>query len=139
MLTGVLNRNEMNNKVDNLSMNKKAKKSTVGIVFVDLNSLKQTNDNLGHEEGDKLLKQAADMLRHVFPQDNIYRAGGDEFMVMVLGKTQVHFEKKIEELRKQVAQNESVSFAIGSSFEHNSRNVCNAMKQADSLMYEDKK
>ena len=139
MLTGVLNRNEMNNKVDFLSNNKKSKKGTVGIAFVDLNCLKQTNDNLGHEEGDKLLKRGADLLRHVFPDDNIYRAGGDEFMVMVLGKTQVHFEKKIEQLRKEVEQNDSVSFAIGSCFDHNSRNVCNVMKQADACMYEDKK
>ena len=139
MLTGVLNRNEMNNKVDYLSMNKQAKKKTVGIIFADLNSLKQTNDLLGHEAGDKLLKDAADMLRRVFPEDSIYRAGGDEFMVMVLGKTENHFQKSVMELEKLLEEDQSVSLAIGACFEHNSRNVCAAMKTADSLMYEDKK
>ena len=139
MLTGVLNRNEMNNKVDYLSMNKQAKKQTVGIVFVDLNSLKETNDSLGHEAGDKLLKNAADMLRHGFPDEDIYRAGGDEFMVMVLGKTQAQFENKVSELRKAVQENTDVSFAIGASFNMDSQQVCATMKNADALMYEDKK
>lgn len=139
MLTGVLNRNEMNNRVDYLSSNKQAKKKTIGIVFVDLNSLKQTNDILGHEAGDHLLKNAADILRKFFPDDEIFRAGGDEFMVMVLGRTQVHFEKKVNELKELIKESQGVNFAIGSCFDRNSRNVCAAMKTADELMYEDKK
>ncbi|MBO4533331.1 MAG: GGDEF domain-containing protein [Treponema sp.] len=138
MLTGVLNRNEMNNRVDSLSNPKQEKKTSVGVVFADLNNLKTTNDLLGHEAGDRLLKNAADILRHIFPDDEIYRAGGDEFMVMVIGKTQSHFEKKIERLRAEIENNET-SFAIGSSFERDGRNVRAAMKTADALMYEDKK
>ena len=139
MLTGVLNRNEMNNRVDYLSMNKQAKKKNIGIVFADLNGLKQTNDKLGHEAGDRLLKDAADILRHVFPNEEIYRAGGDEFMVMELGITEAHFEKKIKELRQLVEADKKVSFAIGASYNTDSRKICDTMKIADSLMYEDKK
>ena len=139
MLTGVLNRNEMNNRVDTLSTDKKAKKQNVGIDFADVNGLKQTNDLQGHEEGDKLLKKSADMMSSVFADDEIYRAGGDEFMVMVLGKEKAEFEEKVLKLRKLVKNNTSVNFAIGACFETDSRNVCDAMKNADALMYEDKK
>ena len=139
MLTGVFNRNEMNNRVDFLSRNKKAKKTTVGIIFVDLNSLKYTNDKLGHEEGDKLLIEAANIMRELFPNDEIFRAGGDEFLVMCLNKTEAHFEKKVQALHNLIKDNDSVSFAIGSCFDNDSANVCSAMKTADQRMYEDKK
>ena len=139
MLTGVLNRNEMNNRVDYLTVNKQAKKTSIGIIFIDLNGLKQTNDKLGHEAGDKLLKDAADKLRHVFPNEEIYRAGGDEFMVMELGTTEALFEKKTKELKQQIENDKRVSFAIGASFNKDSQKICDAMKQADALMYEDKK
>ena len=139
MLTGVLNRNEMNNRVDFLSSEKQEKKISVGVVFADLNNLKTTNDLLGHEAGDRLLKNAADILRHVFPDNEIYRAGGDEFMVLVEGSTQNQFEKQIEKLRAALDNNTDTSFAIGSCFEEDCHNIRAAMKTADALMYEDKK
>ena len=138
MLTGVLNRNEMNNRIDFLS-SKNTKKTEVGIIFADLNGLKCTNDNLGHEAGDKLLKDAADIMRRLFPDDEIFRAGGDEFMVMVLGKSQAHFEAKVCELKEIIKNSQNVNFAIGDCYESDSRNVRSAMKNADQRMYEDKK
>ena len=139
MLTGVLNRNEMNNRVDFLSSPKQEKKISVGVVFADLNNLKTTNDLLGHESGDKLLKNAADILRHVFTGNEIYRAGGDEFMVLVEGKTQNYFDKLMNKLQAELEKNTETSFAVGSCFEHDGRNIRAAMKTADALMYEDKK
>ncbi len=74
MLTGVLNRNEMNNDVDRLvATNGKP----VGIVFADLNGLKSVNDREGHDAGDRLLRDAVCALREVFNDEEIYRAGGD--------------------------------------------------------------
>ena len=62
MLTGVMNRNEMNNYVDELS-NGKYSDTSVGVIFADLNGLKEVNDVEGHNAGDALLKNAANILR----------------------------------------------------------------------------
>ncbi len=53
------------------------------IVFIDLNDFKLINDQYGHMIGDKVLAQVAQFLkRAMMPNDNIYRIGGDEFIIM---------------------------------------------------------
>ncbi len=136
-LTGVLNRNEMNNRVDELAAGKEAEKS-LGIVFTDLNGLKKTNDIQGHLAGDMLLKEAASMLKGLFPNDEIYRAGGDEFMVLCLGTGPDEMKAKMESLKRQIEESDTVSFAIGFSYDPDSRNILSVMTAADKNMYGDK-
>ena len=137
-LTGVMNRNEMNNRVDEIAGNVELSDKSVGIIFIDLNGLKRTNDERGHLAGDILLKEAASILKNLFGQDEIYRAGGDEFMVLSFGTTEEALNKKIAELRKQVELSDTASFAIGSFFDPNSNNILSAMTKADKRMYDDK-
>lgn len=137
MLTGVYNRNEMNNYVDALCEGKSGK--SIGIVFVDLNGLKLVNDSEGHIAGDLLLKNAAMILQNVFVGNKIYRAGGDEFMVMVEDAAPQVLEWQAERVRKQAEAYHNISFAIGFCCEKDSREVRRAMKIADQRMYEDKK
>lgn len=66
MLTGVLNRNEMNNLVQLYSNEQIHINDSVGVIFADLNGLKTVNDNEGHNAGDTLLKNAAKALLEVF-------------------------------------------------------------------------
>ena len=137
-LTGVMNRNEMNNRVDEIAGNPELSDKSVGIIFIDLNGLKRTNDERGHLAGDILLKEAASILKNLFGQDEIYRAGGDEFMVLSFGTTEEALNKKISELRNQLELSDTVSFAIGSFFDTNSNNILSAMTKADKRMYDDK-
>ena len=65
-----------------------------GIVNTDLNGLKQVNDNLGHDAGDDMLCEASAFLREMFDGDEIYRAGGDEFIVLVMGTDRESFERR---------------------------------------------
>lgn len=53
-----------------------------GIMFlIDIDDFKQINDTYGHQKGDEVLKQFADILKHVFRRsDIVYRMGGDEFI-----------------------------------------------------------
>jgi diguanylate cyclase (GGDEF)-like protein len=139
MLTGVLNRNEMNNYVDKLSEEHVKEPRSVGVAFADLNGLKIINDQGGHGAGDILLKDAAKAMEAVFPADCIYRAGGDEFTVIMLDITEAELNKRVMKLRKISQNYPNVSFAIGSSIEDDSRNVRQALKVADVRMYEDKK
>lgn len=139
MLTGVMNRNEMNNYVDWLSTLPDHQKKSVGIIFSDLNGLKQINDTQGHDAGDMLLKNAASALRKLFDARNVYRAGGDEFVVILTNVSQEHMEEKARELYQVAAGYPDVSFAIGCSYETDSGQIHRALALADERMYEDKK
>lgn len=139
MLTGVLNRNEMNNYVEKLSTEIRTDQTSVGVIFADLNGLKNVNDEYGHGEGDNLLKDAAKALEEVFPKDSIYRAGGDEFSVILTGITADELKNKVELLRETSKKYARVSFAIGFCTEENTMDVRLALKKADQWMYEDKK
>ena len=137
MLTGIMNRNEMNNRIDELREGR-AEVDLVGVVFADLNGLKKVNDRFGHEEGDRMLKNGAAVLRQVFAGDEIYRAGGDEFMILTRGMEEKELEKRCEEIKQLSAGYPHVSFAVGYCVIQDSRKIRDALKKADEMMYQDK-
>ncbi len=138
MLTGVMNRNEMNNFVDDLSRGSIGETS-VGVIFADLNGLKTVNDIDGHNAGDLLLKNAANALRAIFKESEIFRAGGDEFSIIVTGVTKEDIDERIERIRQESGKYDNLVFALGGAVEKNSSNVRMALRKADERMYEDKK
>ena len=137
MLTGVMNRNEMNNRVDALRSGDTDLKG-LGIVFADLNGLKRVNDNEGHDAGDLLIKNAAMVLQNVFIGDQIFRAGGDEFMVLMTFTTEDTIKQKIDKAKKLSKKYGNVSFALGYSYQNDASDITGALKLADQKMYEDK-
>ena len=84
LLTGVKNRNAMNNRVLRIVTGRERMPNSYGVIFADLNGLKTVNDDKGHRAGDKLLKKAADTLKTTFSGSEIYRAGGDEFVIIFM-------------------------------------------------------
>ncbi len=138
MLTGVMNRNEMNNYVDALCAGEKNIVRSVGVVFADINGLKVINDIEGHNAGDISIKNAANTIREVVDEKNIYRAGGDEFTIILTGVTAEEIDAKIEEIRKASEKYDDVSLSLGGCVVDDSRNVREALRKADERMYEDK-
>lgn len=138
ILTGVFNRNSMNVNVDELSTKLKLNPRPFSVAFCDLNGLKTINDNDGHDNGDKLLKDAAKVLKEVFVGDKIYRAGGDEFTIISLDCTKEEFDKKISNLREKASNPDWLYFAIGSYHDEKKGNLRLAMRYADEAMYKDK-
>ncbi len=138
LLTGVKNRNAMNRRVDLFVSNEEKVKAPFGILFADLNGLKTMNDQNGHEAGDKLLKNGAKLLTEVFGYDEIYRAGGDEFVVICPGCKKSDFEKKVAELRSKSGYGSNVCFAIGAHWNEDGKNLRLSMHLADEAMYQDK-
>jgi len=138
ILTGVKNRNCMNADVEEFSIKFKFNPLPFSVAFCDINGLKLVNDNDGHEAGDKLIAAAADVLKEVFKDDNIYRAGGDEFSIISINSNKQDFEKKINHLRELTSDPNSLCFAIGYYHDAGSGHLKLAMRHADELMYKDK-
>lgn len=114
------------------------------VVYLDIDGLKKTNDNLGHGEGDKLITFAAEYLLETFSsQGSVFRTGGDEFVILLpqlnlnqlsntLKSTQallVLLPTKIQEKWAQAG----ISFGICDSTEQNTPSQC--LSQADKRMY----
>jgi len=137
LLTGIMNRNEMNNRIDEIREGK-VSIDRLGVVYADLNGLKRVNDRCGHEEGDNMLKNGAAVLRQVFAGDEIYRAGGDEFLILTRGLEEKELEKRCEEIKRLSSGYPYVSFAVGCCVIPDSGEIREALKKADERMYQDK-
>lgn len=134
LLTGVYNRNAMNTRIDEIVGCEKHKKAT-GVIFTDINGLKYTNDHEGHNAGDRLIRSAAEKLRIRCTNAEIFRAGGDEFMIIVNDTDRENFDKMVEDLRVPA---DGVYLAVGSYFNSEKLDIRTAMHIADEQMYIDK-
>jgi diguanylate cyclase (GGDEF)-like protein len=137
LLTGLLNRNSMNNRISQF-LNKEVSYKSLAVVFADLNGLKPVNDNQGHDAGDNLLKKAACILRETFTEGDVYRAGGDEFLVIITDHPKEPLETKVKKLHEKSMDIKNVSFSLGFYYNENGGNIRTAMHEADVQMYEDK-
>ena len=136
VLTGIHNRRAMIQRVHR--MNSDSCHGPYGVINIDLNGLKVVNDRDGHEAGDRLLIQASEILKKVFYQDDLYRTGGDEFIVITEGISREIFERKVERLRSDAEKNSEVSFAVGEFWSEGSDDLTAAFRCADERMYADK-
>ena len=113
MRTGVLNRNAMNTKVDELAAQLRYAPAPFSVAFCYLNTLKTINNTQGHDAGNNLLKDAGKILREVFGDDFIFRSSGDEFAVISTNSSEQDFEKKIDTLKEKASDPNWVYFSIG--------------------------
>ena len=138
MLTGILNRNIMNNRVDRVIAGKDVLETPYAIIFADMNGLKRLNDTQGHQTGDDMLKEAAKLLSDVFYDCEVYRIGGDEFMVIACKMDPETVNRRVDQLVKKAEATETVRFAIGVALSKDEPDILKAMRVADKRMYEDK-
>lgn len=133
-LTYAQNRNHFN---EYLKKNRCKELHFVGVIYLDLNGLKEINDKMGHLAGDTLIISASYVLQEIFA-DNSYRIGGDEFVVIEQDVLESEFYSKYEMLLKRMKELE-ISVATGYIWKERCLNLSEILQAADQKMYEDKK
>ena len=117
-------------------------------LMIDLNGLKQINDTLGHEAGDRAILQLSCILRNTLPRNSIIcRWGGDEFAVAIPHVDREAMERHIAELVTASNQCTSdhpelpISFSLGAalSSDHPGASRAELFRLADEDMYRNKK
>lgn len=133
-LTLLYNRHKFNDDLEELN-NKMPK--LVTCLYIDANGLHELNNMLGHQKGDDMLCCIADTLKICFPEERMYRIGGDEFVMMSRKLTEADVERIVAEFRKLIAENQyTVSAGISSGGAENS--VYKIVGAAELAMRKDK-
>jgi diguanylate cyclase (GGDEF)-like protein len=119
------------------------------VIFADLDGLKQINDRLGHQAGDRALFEFAALLRATFRErDLVARLGGDEFVVLVTDASGVGHAELVARLAARVDQHNnrgrrdfSIAFSTGvSTFDPSEPEPLEVLlSQADARMYAQKR
>ena len=153
-LTGLRNRNALSMAVDALMQHP----SCVGIVYADVNGLKEINDTRGHQgrgrcggcsqpeindtrghqAGDEALQRAPHLLAKCYGSENAYRMGGDEFLVLMPLVKELDFKASFRCLRELVGREQGLSIALGSDWVADTTHLNEAICRTDQRMYSDK-
>ena len=115
------------------------------VVVLDINGLKLVNDKYGHEMGDKLIISSCERICKIFKNSEVFRIGGDEFVVILQDENFEKREKLIEIFNQQIISEKiidvdvNVSIALGmSEFPKESNQYEQLFNLADERMYQNK-
>lgn len=133
-LTNAYNRNAYFNELEKLE---EEGVGTLGIVYIDVNGLKRINDTLGHKEGDRLIISIADKLFRYLPGAEVYRTGGDEFIVFCKNRTEEEFDEMVADL--QSSWDEESSASVGYVWMDAPKQIESKVSVAEKMMYAGKR
>lgn len=138
LLTNALNRNAF---MDVLSQFRPGQYASAGIIYIDINGMKEINDFYGHHQGDKILITTVAKVFNLFNPDELFRIGGDEFVIITYDLTETDFYEKFNLLRNIFCKKTNLPFSIatGSCWVKSPSDLNSLLQQADSAMYTDKK
>jgi diguanylate cyclase (GGDEF)-like protein len=105
-LTGVANRSLLDDRLEHALEKAKRSKSSVAVLYLDLDGFKPVNDNFGHAVGDQLLVEIARRMKtSLRASDSLARIGGDEFVVVLEDTQGLEYAIKVgEKLLTLIAQ-----------------------------------
>ncbi|WP_448376039.1 GGDEF domain-containing protein [Fervidobacterium sp.] len=143
-LTGLLNRRAFKEILYREYAKAKRFGIKLTIVFMDLNNFKIINDTLGHQYGDKLLIDFSKIMLGNTREnvDYVFRFGGDEFLLLLVGSGKEEAEKVMERINENLRKRSgivSVAHGIVEVNTEDNLDVDRLINEADFLMYERKR
>nr|WP_229264615.1 EAL domain-containing protein [Duganella sp. 1411] len=144
-LTQLPNRRMFHDRLAHDIVKSQRERSSLAVLFIDLDHFKEVNDTLGHHQGDILLVDAARRISAcVRKSDTVARLGGDEFTVILstLGQTE-----RVELIAQQILDSLRAPFALGQEqafvsasigitlYPDDARDIDDLLKHADQAMY----
>jgi len=144
-LSGLPNARSLFLRLDSELARCKRNHETLCVVVCDLDGFKQVNDRFGHLEGNKALRQMADILRESCREyDYVARMGGDEFVLLMPGSDRESIQGRIAELRQISIEaggtsQVSVSMSLGEAcYPEDGSDAEELLAEADKRMYKAK-
>ncbi|MBN2736113.1 MAG: GGDEF domain-containing protein [Spirochaetales bacterium] len=148
-LTGLLNRRGFDSLSEKFASLAENMKSDICFFFADLDYLKMINDTYGHQEGDFVIQEVADILRRVFDKNDVVaRIGGDEFVILAHARCEddlmVYKKRIIEEVavsNRRLKKPFEISISLGTAYSPATKPVplVTLTAMADEELYREKK
>ncbi len=147
-LTGLPNRRLLDEELHRAVRDTPGTGDSVALLMMDLDQFKEVNDALGHQVGDKLLREIGNRLARMFDDALVARLGGDEFAVVLIGQLDVnHAETVADRIRQTLAvpfdiddlrlqSNASIGIAV---FPAHADDSATLVRRADVAMYQAKR
>jgi diguanylate cyclase (GGDEF)-like protein len=116
----------------------------VAVIFWDINNLKTTNDTIGHEAGDSLIRTVAHSIQQLSSKNsNAFRIGGDEFVMIIDGAKEDTPHNILTKWNNIIAEISTsypydISASVGSSYGPGNQ-IEDLIKEADQNMYIEKR
>jgi diguanylate cyclase (GGDEF)-like protein len=148
IMTDVWNKTAYRDQVTKLDELIRGKTADFSVVVMDINNLKYVNDNLGHEMGDSMIRDAASIMTRVFGGREVFRIGGDEFVAILSAVGQQECDLCREKFQTMLAEfnltdrDYEIELHVacgGAVFDAEmDSDYASVFRRADECMYEDK-
>lgn len=140
VLTGIYNRRYYEEKLKDVHV-------SAGVALIDVDDFKLYNDYYGHNAGDAVLSAVAERIgKELSESDRFIRIGGDEFLLVLFGKTKKHFYDSLEKIVREINDTKiegfegaRLSVSVGGVLIKPNEKTGDAVRRADKLMYLAKK
>ena len=133
-LTGVLNRNSYHERIDAISKDK----TPTTCIYIDVNGLHEINNHVGHHAGDVLLKKVAEAVLKSFSEKDIYRIGGDEFVILCRDLDMQSIDSKMQAIRSCL-RDDGYEISVGIASSNPELGIDDIINNAEDKMKQDKR
>lgn len=134
-LTGLLNRNAFDDDVEFIQA---THDKPLTVMYMDLIGLHEINNHLGHARGDVVLCELADAARAYFGDDNIYRIGGDEFVIISFAHSMAQSARQMGYMRQELLDH-GCELSVGMAESDDGEDIPDLVNQAENETRKDKK
>lgn len=148
-LTGLRNTNSYWAWITDLDKEIETKEIDFGVIVLDINYLKETNDRYGHDVGNKLIVSAARIISCIFRRSPVFRIGGDEFLVILQNRDLEEYKELLKKFDEEclnelvTTDKENIPVSIAKGFarydSQKDSSFIDVFNRADDAMYEDKR